>query len=91
MALAVVPDATFAQETIHLDHDDLLVFYTDGVTEATNQHEQMFGIERFERIVLDHRSAPTAQIATAVVRAVDGFAGSREPFDDIAVVVVKRL
>jgi sigma-B regulation protein RsbU (phosphoserine phosphatase) len=90
MALGVVPDASFAQETIYLDHDDLLVLYTDGVPEATNQHEQMFGVERFERIVLDHRQSPAAQIATAVVRAVDEFAGSEEPFDDIAVVVVKR-
>jgi sigma-B regulation protein RsbU (phosphoserine phosphatase) len=90
MALGVVSDASFMQETMVLAHKDLLVFYTDGVPEATDTRERMFGMERFERIVLDHRHAPATQIATAVVQAVDRFSDSEEPFDDIAVVVVKR-
>jgi sigma-B regulation protein RsbU (phosphoserine phosphatase) len=90
MALGVVSDASFTQETVYLIHDDVLVFYTDGVPEATNAHERMFGIERFEQIVLDHRHMPAAEIAAAVVRAVDDFSGSEEPFDDVAIVVVKR-
>jgi serine phosphatase RsbU (regulator of sigma subunit) len=50
----------------------------------------MFGMERFESVVLDHRGASATRIANAVIQAVDDFAGSEEPFDDIAVVVVKR-
>jgi sigma-B regulation protein RsbU (phosphoserine phosphatase) len=90
MALGVVSDAPYEQESVHLDHNDLLVFYTDGVPEATDAHDCMFEMERFERIILDHRHAPAAQIARAVVEAVDEFSGSEEPFDDIAVLVVKR-
>jgi sigma-B regulation protein RsbU (phosphoserine phosphatase) len=90
MALGVVSDAPFAQETVHLGHDDLLVLYTDGVPEATDAHDRMFGMERFESVVLDHRGASATRIANAVIQAVDDFAGSEEPFDDIAVVVVKR-
>jgi sigma-B regulation protein RsbU (phosphoserine phosphatase) len=90
MALGVVSDASFAQESLHLGHDDLLVFYTDGVPEATDAQERMFGMERFGSIVLDHRHSSAMQIAKAVVQAVDDFVGSDEPFDDIAVMVVKR-
>jgi sigma-B regulation protein RsbU (phosphoserine phosphatase) len=90
MALGVVPDASFAQESVHLDHDDVLVFYTDGVPEATDEHEQMFGVERFMRTILDHHDATADEIASAVIQAVDKFVGSEEPFDDIAVVVIKR-
>jgi sigma-B regulation protein RsbU (phosphoserine phosphatase) len=90
MALGVVPDAPFRQETVHLAHNDMLVFYTDGVPEATDAHECMFGLERFERIVLGHRHAPATQVANAVLRAVEAFSDSAEPFDDVAVVVVKR-
>ena len=50
---------------------------------------EWFHVE-FERIILDHRSAPATQIADAVVQAVDGFSDSEEPFDDLAVIVVKR-
>jgi sigma-B regulation protein RsbU (phosphoserine phosphatase) len=91
MALGVVSDAPFGQRTVHLDRDDLLVLYTDGVPEATNAHERMFGMERFERTIHNRRRAPATQIAAAVVQAVDDFAGSEEPFDDIAVIVAKRL
>jgi sigma-B regulation protein RsbU (phosphoserine phosphatase) len=91
MALGVVSDAPFGQGTAHLDRDGLLVLYTDGVPEATDAHERMFGMERLKRTLYNHRHAPATQIAAAVVQAVDDFVGSEEPFDDIAVVVAKRL
>jgi sigma-B regulation protein RsbU (phosphoserine phosphatase) len=91
MALGVVCGASFQQKEVHLDRNDLLVFYTDGVPEATDASEQMFGMERFKHILLNCRHAPSTQIANAVVQAVDEFSGSAEPFDDVAVLVVKRL
>jgi sigma-B regulation protein RsbU (phosphoserine phosphatase) len=91
MALGVVAEASFEQGTAHLDHGDLLVFYTDGVPEATDAQERMFGMERLERIVLDRRRAPAAEIAAAIAQAVDDFSGSEDPFDDVAIVVAKRL
>jgi sigma-B regulation protein RsbU (phosphoserine phosphatase) len=91
MALGVVSDAAFEQKTVRLAHKDVLVLYTDGVPEATDVHEHMFGMERFERVILDHKHAPAAQIATTLVESVDRFSDSEEPFDDIAVMVVKRL
>jgi sigma-B regulation protein RsbU (phosphoserine phosphatase) len=90
MALGVIADAPFEQDRVHLDPNDLLIFYTDGVPEATDARECMFGMERFEQIVLDYRHEPAAQIAKAVVQAVDEFSGSEEPFDDVAVLVVRR-
>ena len=91
MALGVVPDAPFGQRTVHLDPGDLVVLYTDGVPEATDANEHMFGMERFERMVRNHRHAPATQITAEVVQEVDDFVGSEEPFDDIAVIVAKRL
>jgi sigma-B regulation protein RsbU (phosphoserine phosphatase) len=90
MALGVVSDAPFRQETVHLAHRDMLVFYTDGIPEATDEHECMFGMKRLTKILLGHRHAPAKQIAAAVVQAVEEFSDAEEPFDDVAVVVVKR-
>ena len=55
MAIGLTPKITFRDtihdETIHLKHGDLLVFYTDGVTEAVNPKMEQFGVERLAQKV----------------------------------------
>ena len=91
MALGVLVDAPFEQRTVRLESGDLIVLYTDGVTDAIDARERAFGMERLRRVVLDHRSAPAAEIVTALDRAISDFVGSSAPFDDVAIVVAKRL
>ena len=89
MALGVIADASFEQRTAHLHPGDFIVFYTDGVTEATDAQEREFGMERLQRVILDHRGAPAADIVAALEQAIEDFAGPTDPFDDIAIVVAK--
>jgi serine phosphatase RsbU (regulator of sigma subunit) len=89
MALGVIADASFEQRTVHLDPGDLIVFYTDGLTDAIDAQECEFGMERVQRVILDHQSAPAADIVAALERAIDDFAGPTDPFDDIAIMVAK--
>jgi len=89
MALGVIADASFEQRTVHLHPGDFIVFYTDGVTEATDAQEREFGMERLQRVILDHRGAPAADIVAALEQAIEDFAGPTDPFDDIAIVVAK--
>jgi len=69
---------------------DVIVFYTDGVTEAIDPDEREFGLERLRRVITSHADASASQILEAVVNAVDAFAGDAPPFDDLTMVVVKR-
>jgi sigma-B regulation protein RsbU (phosphoserine phosphatase) len=69
---------------------DVIVFYTDGVTEAIDPDEREFGLERLRRVIASHADASASQILEAVVNAVDAFAGDAPPFDDLTMVVVKR-
>jgi sigma-B regulation protein RsbU (phosphoserine phosphatase) len=69
---------------------DVIVFYTDGVTEAIDPGEREFGLERLRRVISSHADASASQILEAVVNAVDAFAGDAPPFDDLTMVVVKR-
>jgi sigma-B regulation protein RsbU (phosphoserine phosphatase) len=89
MALGVVEDTPFEQRTLHLDSGDFILLYTDGVTDATDAQMQDFGLERLERVVLDHRQAPVVEIIAALEQAIHDHAGSTAPFDDIAIVVTK--
>lgn len=91
MVLGVVEDTPFEQRTLHFNAGDLLLLYTDGVTDATDAHWQDFGMERLQRVILDHRHAPAADVMAALEQAIGDFAGSTAPFDDIAMVVIKCL
>jgi sigma-B regulation protein RsbU (phosphoserine phosphatase) len=91
MALGVVPDTPFEQCTVHLDPGDLVVLYTDGIIDAVNERGQRFGMEQLERILMEHSHQPTADIMAALEGAIDSFTGATAQFDDIAVVIVKRL
>jgi sigma-B regulation protein RsbU (phosphoserine phosphatase) len=91
MALGVVEDTVFEQHTLRLNPGDFIVLYTDGVTDATDAHEQDFGMERLQRVILEHWHAPAADVMAALEQAISDFAGSTAPFDDMAMVVIKCL
>jgi len=91
MVLGVLEDAPFEQRTLHLSPGDLVVLYTDGVTDATDVHLHGFGMDRLQRVILEHRDAPAAGLVAALEGAIGDFAASAAPFDDIAVVVMRCL
>jgi phosphoserine phosphatase RsbU/P len=91
MALGAVEDTPFEQRTLHLEPNDLIVLYTDGVTDATNTHLQAFDMDRLQQVILDNRHAPAGEIVATLQQAVSDFAGATAPFDDMAVVVIKCL
>ena len=91
MALGVVEDTPFEQHMLRLNPGDFILFYTDGVTDATDAHLQDFGMERLQRVILDHRHAPAADVMAALEQAIGDFIGSTASFDDMAMVVIKCL
>lgn len=91
MALGVVEDSPFEERTLHLKPGDFMLLYTDGVTDATDAHEQNFGMERLQRVVLENRGASVAGIVSALEQSIEEFVGSIAPFDDVAIVVAKCL
>jgi serine phosphatase RsbU (regulator of sigma subunit) len=78
------------EKRVDIAPGDLLVFYTDGVTEAIDPAEREFGLERLRQVISAHADASATQVLQAVVKAVDAFAGDAPPFDDLTMVVVKR-
>jgi len=82
-------DATFLDMQCHLDPDDLLVLFTDGVTEAGPESGELFGEERLERILRSSWSSPVADVCRSVVRAASDFTCGELP-DDATVLVLRR-
>jgi sigma-B regulation protein RsbU (phosphoserine phosphatase) len=91
MALGIEDDARYEQRAVQMSPGDFILFYTDGITEAINAQEQEFGRERLCKVLEGQRQAPAGQIVTALLQAIEDFTGSQAQFDDVTIVLVKRL
>jgi len=89
--LGLLPNYPFAEASIELRPGDLLVIYSDGVTEAKNVLEEDFGEERLLAMVRKHSSAPLPDLLSRIVEEVTAFAGSTPQHDDITLVAMRRV
>ena len=89
--LGILPIATYSEMKAQLDHGDMLVLYSDGVTEACNVEFDEFGEDRFMAVLAEHRHEPANVILQAVMKALNEFAAGAPQADDITLVVAKRL
>jgi phosphoserine phosphatase RsbU/P len=89
IALGVVPDVVIKATTQELRHGDLLVLYTDGVTEAFNNRNEAFGEERLRAFLRENRARPAREILDSLIAEIRAFTGSAPQSDDITLVVVK--
>jgi sigma-B regulation protein RsbU (phosphoserine phosphatase) len=69
---------------------DVLVIYSDGVTEARDDRDEEFGESRVTDVVTSGSEDPAESILLKLIETVKAYAGQAAPADDITVVVVKR-
>ncbi len=89
MVIGVLPDASFDRDVLELESGDILVFYTDGVTETLDYHDDLYGIDRFKQSILRHREETANTMANQLLWDVRRFAGLSQQTDDITLVVAK--
>ena len=64
---------------------------TDGIWEAQNSSQEMFGKNRFKDVVREHAARPAKEIIQAVIDQVDNFRSPLDKTDDVTLVVVKII
>jgi sigma-B regulation protein RsbU (phosphoserine phosphatase) len=89
--LGILPTAIYREQHAHLEEGDMLVLYSDGVTEANNPSFDEFGEDRFIEVLRQYRNEPATSIVEAVTKALTDFAAEAPQADDITLVVAKRL
>jgi phosphoserine phosphatase RsbU/P len=89
--LGVRSDAVYASGQLLLAPGEGIYIFTDGVTEANNAAEEMFGEARLETVLRAAAGAASAEVVRSVTGAVRGFVGTALPFDDITMLAVRRL
>jgi sigma-B regulation protein RsbU (phosphoserine phosphatase) len=80
--------ATYSESTISMQPGDLLVAFSDGVTEPENDSGE-FGEERLIALIQEHRDQPLSRIGNTITDAVVGWIGSAEQPDDVTVVLAR--
>ena len=89
--LGVLPDLQFEQSNVTLSAGDILVCYTDGVTEAINDHAEEFGVERLQETLVRASSSNPKEISQSIQAAVKEFSGETPQFDDITCLTFSRI
>jgi len=96
MALGVTGDAAWEQESVQMAEGDVLVLYTDGITEAQNAQGAFFGTERLLGVVQAKLGSPVLQVSwaqglqDAVIAEVHEFVDDASRSDDLTLMVVIR-
>ncbi|NIM94370.1 MAG: SpoIIE family protein phosphatase [Anaerolineales bacterium] len=83
-------EASYTTHNIQLDPGELVLLYTDGVTEAIDNDGQMFGLHRLENLVLGLESWRAQIIAEKIAHRVADFCGTADLSDDLTIVVLHR-
>ena len=91
LALGVLPDARYEERPLALRPGDVLVLYTDGVSEAEDENGALYGIERLEALVRSQPQHTARELLQDIVAAVLDWTGERGPTDDLTLLVVRRL
>ena len=81
--------ASYARCERPLDPGDLVVLYTDGVTEAASAGAEMFGEDRLVEVVRRHARGTAEEVLAAVLDAVGAFTGREAQEDDVSLMVVR--
>jgi sigma-B regulation protein RsbU (phosphoserine phosphatase) len=90
LPLGVSADENFKERTLALVPGDQVIFYTDGITDATNPAGEMFGLERLD-LVLEECSEHASDLLKEVMTEIDLFTDGRAAADDRTLIVAKVL
>jgi phosphoserine phosphatase RsbU/P len=89
--LGLFADVSYDEHNLTTEPGDAIVFISDGISDAENDQEEMYGDERLSAVLCANRGLPAADIAEAILADVTGFQGGHDRFDDETIIVLRVL
>ena len=77
------------EETVDLTSGDVIVLYTDGISEAMNGEADLFGDARLSRIVEEHGHLESDELRERILREIESFVGAADQHDDMTMILMK--
>ncbi len=91
IVLGMMSDVPFEDETVSLNSGDLLLMFSDGITEAMNDREEEFGEQRLMELLGEHGGLEPEELLEMIVSRVKAFTGETQQQDDMTLVAIKIL
>ncbi len=86
--LGILDEANYEETKIQLSSGDRVLFYTDGIVEAMNEKEEMYGFERLQEVVQKSKSMDADALLKEILEKVNEFVGGAPQHDDLTLIVV---
>ncbi|HXN51627.1 MAG TPA: SpoIIE family protein phosphatase [Candidatus Acidoferrum sp.] len=87
--VGLVPEAVYTTACVKLEPGDTLVLFSDGVTEAMDPQEDLFGMPRLLQLLTGHSETPLDELQKLVLEAVENFARGASQADDLTLLMVR--
>jgi phosphoserine phosphatase RsbU/P len=91
IALGLSPQATYSEQSIDLAAGDMMLVYSDGLTEARNSEGNFYGEQRVLDLLPQLATYSAQQVGDRLLQEVDRFIGDARAYDDISIAILKRL
>jgi sigma-B regulation protein RsbU (phosphoserine phosphatase) len=87
--VGLVPEAEYTAVCLKLEPGDTLVLFSDGVTEAMDPSEELFGVSRLRKVLTGHLQTPLDELQRTVLESVENFARGASQADDLTLLLVR--
>jgi sigma-B regulation protein RsbU (phosphoserine phosphatase) len=87
--VGLVPEAEYTAVCLKLEPGDTLVLFSDGVTEAMDPAEQLFGVPRLRDVLTGHMQTPLDELQRIVLESVENFSRGASQADDLTLLLVR--
>lgn len=90
VAIGFLDDYSYKQGELKINVGDIVVYYTDGITEAENSKKELFGIDKLKSVILENYHLSSREIKQKLLFEINNFQNGCEQNDDITFVIIKR-
>lgn len=89
--LGIIEDTSYGEDQIQLISGDIIVLYTDGVTEAINKKKEIFGVNRLMRVVQKNTDMSSSDLVDKIYDEIINFMDGSPLNDDLTIIVIKVM
>jgi serine phosphatase RsbU (regulator of sigma subunit) len=90
LPIGLMQDATYQEDVVGFQPGDVLVIYSDGITESVNDRDEEFGETRLIEVVRHNLNRSVSGIRDRIDEALSRFVGTTAPVDDMTLMIIKR-
>ncbi|MCK5004815.1 MAG: serine/threonine-protein phosphatase, partial [Candidatus Aminicenantes bacterium] len=90
IVLGCLENFPFTEERIKMEKGDILLIYSDGITEAVNEDDDEFGESRLEDIIMSNPGNSSNELVDKTINSVYSHAGNLDQMDDMTLVVIQK-